>query len=468
MKHFYNFIDGKFSEKIKKSRLKLSPYEHAEQFSYSDSDFLDVVASVQTANVAQKKWQETSFQSRKLILERFAELILESFKDFVQIDCEDSGIPVEDANHLLRLAHQSFLKLIQLEPGSQNIYDTRATEYQMCTSVGIVGVIVGHEQAILHILENLAVSLSCANLVILHPHESSIRLALKLAELALAAGLPSGALNVILGSGDDLAQNIVEHPSIKHIRFYGSNSLGEKLYKSAVENNKRLFMSLGANNAAIIFSDCNLTSVVSDVLSLALRFHFYGRNKVSRILIQEKCYPDFKTEFRKQIESPNLKIGPLPGEIEKAKFESYQLQSKKDRAKVLFSELTFSTPHGGFHVQPMIFEDLTNCSTLHQEDLVGPIIFLQTFKYAHELGKVLNAGAFAHRAYIWTDDQVRFQKLAQQVEASEIFLNFQSAAQSELSHTTFKSSGLGSEGHQAMFQFNLHQKVIRMEPLRDL
>ncbi len=469
MKHFYNFINGQLSEKTKKSASKLSPHEHVEQFTYSNSDFLDIVLSVQSAHLAQKKWQETSFENRRQILKNFASLISESVQELAQMAEDDSGIPFEDAKKLLQLGHQRFLSLIQNDPVGQSFYNAKAGEYHVYGPVGIVGVIIGPEQAALHLLENLGVSLSCANLVILNPHESCIRISLKLAELASAAGLPAGVFNVILGQGEELSQNMVEHPGIKYLRFYGTNALGEKLSKIAAENNKRLFMSLGANNAAIVFSDSNLVQVVQQVLSLGLRFHFYGRNKINRVLIQEKYLLEFKAEFKKQFEQLNFKmgnskLGPLSTSDEKIQFEFYQSQSKQDRAKVFIGDLGLDHSAKGFYVEPIIFEDLTNCSTLHQENLVGPIIFLQSFKYAHELGKILNSGAFAHRAYIWTDDQVRFQKIIQQIDSSEIFLNWQSPEQSELSHSTLKSSGLGSEGLEAMFEFNLQKKLVRTLP----
>ncbi len=333
-------------------------------------------------------------------------------------------------------------------------------EYHIKTPVGLVGLILDDQQALLNICENLAAALACKNLVLLYPSESSIRISLKLAELAVEAGLPGGVLNVLLGRGKQLAENILEHPAIKYIRFYGDNELGEKLGKLAAENNKRLFMSLGANNAAIAFADCNLQSSVAEILALALRFHFYGRNKINRILVQEKILKEFKLELKNQFDHFSLELGPLHNETEKANFGSYILHSKKDRAKVFLGDSEQSLASAGYRVAPIIYEDLTNCSTLHQESLHGPILFLQSFKYAHELGKILNSGAYAYRVYIWTEDPSRKHKLVQQIEVSEIFFNSSQAVQAELAHSSLKNSGFGEEGIEALFDFNLHKKLV--------
>ena len=483
MKHFYNFVDGKFNEKIKNTQIKINPHSLAEDYSFADSDFLDVVSSVQSAHGAQRIWQELAADQRQALLEKFAGLITANLNALAELDAQDTGIPVADARELCAQAAQRFSKIIQSDYASQSRYQSRyqlndqapGREHQLKTPIGIIGIILDWQQSILQLCENLAVSLVCGNLVLLHPSEFSIQSALKLAELASQAGIPNGVLNVLLGRGDELAQSIVEHPGIKCIRFYGENALGEKLYRAAAENNKRLFMSLGANNAAIIFSDGELCKVVQEVLGLALRFHFYGRNKINRILVQEKFLPEFKAQFTAQLnglfkdqsEDRKLELGLLPSLLHKAKFASYLAQSKKDRAKVLFGDpeqFSSSADHlSDYRATPIVYEDLTNCSSLHQESLAGPILFIQSFKYAHELAKTLNSGSFAHRVYIWTEDASRALRLAQQIEASEIFLNSCSELQSDFSHSSLKTSGLGQEGIEAMFEFNLNKKLVHLK-----
>jgi len=485
MTHFYNFVDGKFTEKIKNFQIKINPNNLKEDYRFSDSDFLDIVASVQAAHKAQKRWQEMGSQERKLILNRFAELILKNKDLLAQLESEDSGMPIGFSQQLCLQAHHKFLRCIehQFESHSNCVVaadrsqSTTSLEYIISSPVGIMGIITDWQQSILTICENLAASLACANTLILHPSEFSIRSALKLAEISIEAGVPPGVINVLLARGDEFAELIVEHPAIKHIRFYGENAVGEKLYKSAAENNKRIFLSLGANNAAIVFQDCDLVEAVKNSLDLTLGFHFFGRKKINRVFIQEKILNDFKSELTSQLASRmapqnfDNSMGPMPCAHLKSRFDAYIAQSKLDRAKVFFEgsenevSVLFQRTQlkSDFLALPIIYEDLTNCSTLHQESLVGPILFIQSFKYAHELSKTLGSSPFANCVYIWTEDITRIYKLGSQLDVGCVYVNSLPSNQDQFSHTILKNSGLGDDGIKALFDFNLYKKLISIK-----
>ena len=412
---------------------------------------MDVVASVQSANKAQKKWQELSTQERVLLLQKWIVLIEKELELLVQFDHEDSGISLESSKILCANAIQQFKSFLNYSPKIQ----ADATHFQVLSPVGIVGLITDWQQSFLILLENLAASLCCGNLVIIYPSEFAMRSALKITELSVEAGIPAGVLGVLLGRGEELAIHLCEHPGIKHLRFYGDNALGEKLHKIAVENQKRIVSYMGVNNAAIVFSDAEARASVQTILELSFNFHLHGRNRVNRVLIQEKFLNEFKTEFDLQIEKlDSEKIGPLPDPSLKEKFAAYLEQSKKDRAKI-------HTSKSG-SVPLTVYDDLTNCSTLHQQNLSGPILFLQSFKYAADLPKVLNSGSFAYRAYVWTNDLARIHKLSQQLEVSQILFNPKEFAEPNLSSENLKQSGYGHNGMQSLFEFNLNRRVISL------
>lgn len=467
MTTLHNFINGNLSERSAEHLIQFCPHTGKEIRNFVNSDFLDVVASVQAANKAQKKWQELPRQERILVLRHFAYLISENIELFSKMESEDLGIPLEAARKICQRALLNCHQCLNLNLGlgfqSQNLN----MQFQLNSPVGIVGIMTDWQRPFAVILENLAASLACGNLIILYPCEFSIRSTLKLAELAIQAQIPAGVFNVLIGRGEDLAIHIAEHPGIKYLRFYGENTLGEKIHKLAAENQKRIFLSLGANNVAILFADSQLETSVQKILALGLEFHLYGRNRINRILVQEKFLAEFKVEFKSQIEALvdqdmlSAKIGPLPNKLLKNRFETYIEQSKKDRAKVYFSQ-TITSASESCHVPLTIYEDLTNCSTLHQQDLVGPILFLQSFKYFTDLPKILNSGAYAGSAYVWTKDLSRIHKIAQQLEVSKIIFNSDSFGAEIFSSISLKQSGLGQNGLEGLMEFNLNRKLIQI------
>lgn len=449
MKSYLNFIDGRASERANKLQPQLSPHAANQSFSFAQADFMDVVACVQSAHKAQKKWQETALAERIQILIALKLLIVRHIEVFIQFEHEDSGIPIEAARKLCEEALKKLTAVLDYTPP----LSAQGASFQVVSPLGIIGLITDWQQSMVVVLENLSASLLCANLVILYPSEFAIRSVLKIAELASEAGLPNGVFNVLLGRGDGVSVDLCEHPGIKHLRFYGDNITGEKLHKIAAENNKRLTSYMGVNNAAVVFADADIKASTQKIIELCFEFHLHGRSRINRVLVQEKILKEFKTEFDLQLASFDVtKVGPLPSLQLKAEFESYLDQSKKDRAKIHDT-----------HPQLTVYDDLTNCSTLHQQNLFGPILFLQSFKYAVDLPKVLGSGAFAFRTYIWTQDLSRIHKLSAQVEVSQIFFNPGDVFISqELISENLKQSGYSQNGIEALFEFNLNRRLIRI------
>ncbi len=460
MNSLFNFIDGTSSDRALKTLKQICPFSLKEKASFVQSDFLDVVASVQAANKAKKKWQETSLGERREILKKLAHLIQTHLHLFATYESEDSGIPLTASSELCAQALKVFLKAIDFNASLELASGSKEVQYQIHSPVGILGIMTDWQQSFAVILKNLAVSLACSNLVILYPSEFGMRSALKLAELAIQAGVHPGVFNVLTGRGEELANHLVEHPGIKYLRFYGNNNLGEKLYLLAAENQKRMATYLGVNNTGVIFSDCDLRSAIQSVLKLGTQFHLYGRNRINRILVQEKILDDFKKEFNLQLaEIKTSLMGPLPNAELKTQFDSYLDQSKKDRAKIYFN---LEVNRDSYEAPLTIYEDLTNCSTLHQQDLIGPILFFQSFKYAVDLPKVLNSGVYASTIYVWTKDLVRIQKISQQLDVAKLFFNPKLRSNADLTSTNLKQSGFGKNGLSALFDFNLNSKFVQI------
>ena len=465
METLKNFINGRSSGRVVEKLNQQLPKTKGESPSFVNSDYMDIVAAVQAGNNAQRKWQELTTASRILLLENFGQLIEENLEVFIRFESEDQGSSPQVAKKLCLYAIQNFYKCLKFQPESQYLSQKNMSQFQVHSALGLTGLILDWQQSFAVLLANLAMSLRCGNLVILQPSELSMRSSLKLAELAIQAKILDGVFNVILGRGDAISIAMLEHPGVKYLAYYGESSRGEMLHKLAAENHKRLHSFLGVHNAAIAFADCDLKGCISKILELGLELHYYGRNRINRILVQEKILKEFKQELINQIEariedgSLAEMIGCLPINEFNVRFINYIKKSEKDRAKILIrKDFKDST-----QMPLVIYEDLTNCSTLYQEDLLGPILFLQSFKYAADLPKILNSGAFGGTTYIWTNDIIRSHKLGGQIDSSRIIFNFKTLELEEFASQNIKQSGTGMNGIAALFDFNINRKSISIQ-----
>jgi aminomuconate-semialdehyde/2-hydroxymuconate-6-semialdehyde dehydrogenase len=276
---------------------------------------------------------------------------------------------------------------------------------------------------------------------------------------------------MVFGKGDPAGSYLVRHPGVPLISFTGGTATGEKIQTLAAPYVKKVSLELGGKNATIVMKDVDLGKVIPQVA----RASFLNQGEIclcgSKILVQEDIYKEFTQELVKYVKSldvgdprqPGTFMGPLISKPHYEKVTSLLEQGKKDGAQVLCGgerpklagELA-----GGYFLQPTLLGELTHCSELHQTEIFGPVVTLNSFKYAHDAVKWANNSQYGLSASVWTKNLNHAHKMAADLKVGTVWVNTWLNRDLRVPFGGAKMSGVGREGGDLSLDFFTETKTV--------
>lgn len=432
-----NFIGGEYCVPRSGTYLnRINPTTGIQNGQSPDSDAVDIVMAVQAANKAFEKWSQTSVLERAQILNRIGDAIESQAEKFAELEAVDTGKPVCLSREFdvpkSALNFRYFAERILTDQATSN----SSNKYSIRQPVGVCGLITSYDSPLYSLSAKLAPCLAMGNAAVCKPSPVSSLSVNLLTSILRDSGLAPGVCNVVYGRGETAGAALVQHPGVTLISFTGSTETGVKIQKGVGQKVKKIGLELGGKNANIVLKDADLKAAVSG--SIRAAFSNSGQNcfSGSRLYVQEDIYEEFMTEFRAQadrlkignpLSSDTNLIGPLISEERLAKIEAAVAQARAEKAKVTVGgERPKGLPeefHGGYFYAPTVIEDLDNCSDLWGNEIFGPVVTVQSFKYAHEAVKWANTSTYDLSASIWTADLERAHKLAREIKVGVVWLN---------------------------------------------
>ncbi len=472
-----NFIGGEFCEP--QSGTYLDNFEPATGQVYSqlpDSNELDVVLAVQRANKAFVSWSALKAEERAGFLYRIADLIEENLEALAAAESRDVGKPLALARSLdiPRAAHnfRFFAGRILHHQEASTYQEGHSLNYTLRQPVGVAGLISPWNLPLYLLTWKIAPALACGNTVVCKPSEVTPMTAFLLAELMQKADLPQGVCNIIFGRGEVAGRTLVEHPAVPLISFTGGTATGAKIAQAAAPHFKKLGLELGGKNANIVLKDANLKKAVET----SLRSSFLNQGQIclcgSRIYVQQDIYDQFMESFVAGAEAlvvgdprdEKTFMGPLVSAEHLAKVKGAIDQAVSEGGKVLAGGVQPkdlpSEMAQGYFLRPTVVADLSQCSEIHQEEIFGPVVTVQPFKYAHEAVKWANTSSYGLAASLWTQNLTQAHKLAGQIQAGTVWVNTWMNRDLRMPFGGMKASGLGREGGDYSIDFYTEQKTV--------
>jgi gamma-glutamyl-gamma-aminobutyraldehyde dehydrogenase len=383
------------------------------------------------------RWRDQGPRAKKAVLFRLAELMERDAEDLALLESLDTGKPIRDARAVdIPLAigttrwYAEALDKIYGEVGASPI---DRLSWAVHEPLGVIGAIVPWNFPLHMAMWKVAPALAMGNSVVLKPAEQSPLTALKLAELALEAGLPPGVLNVIPGLGGVAGEALALSMDVDMITFTGSGPVGRRLMEySARSNLKRVSLELGGKSPQIVFADSRHLDAAAEAAAWGV---FYNQGEVctaaSRLLVEESIKDAFvekviavaKTMVPGDPLDPATNFGAMVSERQMNTALDYIATADSQGARRLLGGRQVRRETGGFYVEPTIFDGLAPDHTLAREEVFGPVLGVQTFKTADEAIALANDTVYGLAAGLWTSDIDRALGSARKLRAGLVWVN---------------------------------------------
>src|SRR5205814_4482581 len=399
----------------------------------------DVDAAVGAARLAfdDGRWAHKSPAQRKKILQRFAEKILGAKEELALMETLDMGKPVQ---YSLSVDVQSTARTIAwYAEAVDKIYDEVAPTPRNALALitrepmGVIGAVVPWNYPMIMAAWKLGPALAAGNSVVLKPSEKSPLTALRLAELAMEAGLPEGVFNVVPGYGHEAGEALALHVDVDAIGFTGSTRVGRKMLEYAGRSNlKRVYNELGGKSAFVVFDDFEDVPRAAATVAGSMFFN-QGEscNAPSRVFVHERIADEFVRLVA--AEAPKYAPGdPLSGSAEMgAIVDDMQMRTvlgyidagHSEGAKVVAGGRRVMADSGGLCGEPTVFDGVSNTMKMAREEIFGPVMSLIRFKTEEEAVRLANDSAYGLQASVWSHDINRAHRVARALKAGTVHVN---------------------------------------------
>lgn len=421
----------------------------------------DVHAAVASARAVFEagKWSRMAPAARKRIMIKFADQILAHADELALTETLDMGKPIQYAKGVDVNSAANCIRWYG--EATDKVYDeiapTPRTALALITRepVGVVGIIVPWNYPMIMAAWKIAPALAAGNSVVLKPSEKSPLTALRLAELALAAGIPPGVFNVVPGFGPEAGSPLALHMDVDCIAFTGSTRVGKQIHVMAGQSNlKRAWTELGGKSPNIVFADCpNLDKAVAAAVGSIFFNQGESCNAPSRLFVEESIKDAFLEKAlalvpNYQPANPLEKSTVMGAIVDKVQMDNvlrYIGLGQSEGAKLLAGGQQALTETGGCYVQPTIFDGVTNQMTIAREEIFGPVLSVLSFTDVADVVQQANASIYGLQAGVWTRDINKAHGVARALRAGTVHVNQYDEDDITVPFGGFKQSGVGRD-----------------------
>ncbi|MGE6108535.1 aldehyde dehydrogenase [Aeromonas sobria] len=456
------FIDGSYRDAVNGATFEcINPANGQLLANVAACDAADAELAVKAARAAfnDRRWAGQSPKERKLVLQRFAELMRLHRVELALLESLDMGKPISDAMGYDAPAAANCIAWNG--EAIDKLYDEVAPVEEGALALvtreplGVVAAIVPWNFPLVMACWKLGPALATGNSVILKPSEKSPLTALRIAGIAKEAGIPDGVFNVLPGFGHTVGEALAMHMDVDCITFTGSTRVGKHLVQCSGKSNlKRAFMECGGKSPNIILADAPDLDAAAKSAAAAI---FYNQGEVctaaSRLLVQNSIKSDFIERLlvhaREWVaadpQDPATRIGAMVDGIQMEQVLRHIEIGKQEGARLLLGGERTREESGGFYIAPTIFDEVTPQMRLFREEIFGPVLAITGFDTLEEAIALGNDTDYGLAAAIWTADLNKAIKGSRALRAGTVFVNNWDGGDMTMPFGGFKQSGNGRD-----------------------
>ncbi|MGY3726941.1 MULTISPECIES: aldehyde dehydrogenase [Cobetia] len=430
----------------------------------------EALEAVSIAAKAQKDWRAKTSTERAGYMHKLAEALMARKDTIGQALADESGKSLEDATNEAVYAaditryHAEWARRIE---GEIVPSDTPNESLLLQREpIGVVACLIPFNYPVFTLLRKIAPALITGNAVVVRPSNNTPTSAFEIAKAIQDAGIPAGIVN-ILAMDHGTAEAVCTHPKVGMITLTGSVGAGRKVLEYSQVNIAKSSLELGGKSPAIVEPDANLAKAAAQIAASTLTNCGQLCTAIERVYVHESVYDDFVAQLKQQMEGVKFGnrledaslMGPLINENSRLNIHQMVERAIDDGATL---EIGGYIPEGKGHFYPPTL--LTGCRQdmeIVQEEIFGPVLPVLTYSDVDEALALANDHQFGLASVVFTENYRTAMKVANNIEAGELYINRTPADPYQGYHAGWKRSGLGGDdGKHGMLDYTQTRLVV--------
>lgn len=437
----------------------------------------EVEAHVSAASRAGPEWGRATPSDRALVLLKLADLVEQRADEISRLDVEETGKPwavMRDGELPFAVDNLRFFAA-----SARSLHGTGAGEFSagytsmlLRRPAGVVAAITPWNFPFVMAVWKVGAALAAGCTVVLKPAPTTPRSSLRLAELALEAGLPDGAFSVVTGDVE-VGEALVTNPAVNMITLTGSSATGRRIMALAAPRTTRLHLELGGKAPFVVFADAD-PEAVADAAAMATTYNS-GQDctAATRLYVEEAAHDTVVEAVAERMRSirlgdpfdPETDIGPLITERHRERVDGFVSRAAAAGARVVVGGDAPDRP--GWFYRPTVVTGVDQDAEIVQDEIFGPVLAVVPFRREVDAVALANDSSYGLASSVWTSQVDRGLRVGHQLRAGVTWINDHLPIASEMPHGGHGASGFGKDmGHDAVLDFTYghHMMVKHAQP----
>ena len=464
MKKYQLFIDGKFVDaETGESRPTVNPANEEPIATVPVATKGDTRRAIEAARRSfdSRVWSGIDARGRAKILMRIVDKLRDRQDELAQIESADSGATIRKTSMMdIPIGIEHFKALVELGeriPAYEPLpwIDMPAVSWNFVhrEPIGVCAGIIPWNFPFMMAVWKIAPALIMGNSIVLKPASDTPLSALELAAAAAECDLPPGVLNVLVGSGQVVGEELCTNPLVDKIALTGSTETGRRVMKLAADTVKKVTLELGGKSPTIVCDDADLSIAVDG----ALFGTFFHSGQVcesgTRCFVPASIYDAFMERIRERV--THIKIGdtadyettmgPVVSRAQLARVLGYIETGRKEGARLVCGGGRPPEMKKGWFVQPTIFEEVSNSATIAREEIFGPVLSVIRYRSVDQAVAMANDSMYGLGGAVFSRDIPKAISIAKRIRTGTVWINDFHLINALAPFGGYRQSGVGRE-----------------------